>query len=106
MTTYIRGVYRDGVVHLRKPLKLANDTEVNVSVAPVDMQAEAHSERERIYAIFLSAGLVEPRSQDQPAQPPLTPERESELAEKLAQAGSLSELIIQEREEQDDRLLL
>jgi hypothetical protein len=67
---------------------------------------KSQSECERIHAIFLAAGLVEPRSPDILTQPSLLPEREAELAEKLAKAGSLSELITQEREEQDDRLLL
>jgi hypothetical protein len=47
----------------------------------------SRSEHERIHAIFLSAGLVEPRSQDLPAQPPLLPEQEAELAGKLAKEG-------------------
>jgi len=105
MTMY-RGVYRDGAVHLREPLELPENTEVDVSVSPVEIQGQLQSERERIHAIFVAEGLVKPRSLSQPTQPPLSPKREVEIAKKLAKAGSLSDLINKERDEQDDRLLL
>jgi hypothetical protein len=105
MTTLVRGTYRDGVLHLHEPLELPDNTEVDISVNPIEKQDKVQSERERIYAILIEEGLMKPRSQLPSSQPPLTPEEEAELAKKLAKAGSLSELIIQEREEQDDRLL-
>lgn len=104
MTTF-RGVYNKGTVYLREQVELPDNTEVDVSLRPVKRQGQTQSERDRIHALFLAEGLVKPRSQTQ-TEPPLSPEREAELAEKLAKAGSLSELIIKEREEQDDSLLL
>jgi hypothetical protein len=105
MMTVLRGVYKDGAVHLHEPLALPNNTEVDVSISPVNGHENAQNEREQIHALFLAAGLILPHSQTQ-AEPPLSPEREAQLAEKLAKAGSLSDLIIKEREEQDDDLLL
>jgi hypothetical protein len=97
MTT-LRGIYRDGTVHLQEPLELPNETEVDVSIIPVEVNTLAQSERERIYTLFVAAGVVRPHTQ--PAkQPPLSHARKAELAAKLAKSGSLSELIIQERAE-------
>jgi hypothetical protein len=97
MTT-LRGVYRDGVVHLSEPLELPDNTEVDVSVSPIAAPEQIQSERERIHALFLAEGLVKPRL-PVPTKPPLSPEREAELATKLAKAGPLSDLILKEREE-------
>jgi hypothetical protein len=96
--TVLRGVYRDGAVHLREPLELPDNTEVAISVSAVEKQVDAQSERDRVHEFFVAEGLVRPHSQTQ-AQPPLSPEQEAELAEKLAQGGSLSKLIIKERDE-------
>jgi hypothetical protein len=97
MMATLRGIYRAGVVHLREPLALPDNTEVDVSVSPVETQEHKQSERDRIHALFVAKGLVRPHAHPQ-AQPPLSPEREAEIAEKLAKAGSLSELIIKERD--------
>ena len=94
--TLLRGVYRNGSVHLREPLELPDNTEVDVAVRPVSTQPQ--SEHERIRACLLEAGIVSPRLQTN-VQPPLSPEREAELAAKLAKAGNLSDLVIQERDE-------
>jgi hypothetical protein len=96
MTT-LRGIYRDGTVHLQEPLELPNETEVDVSVIPVEAVTSEQSERERIHALFVAAGVVRPHVQ--PAKkPPLSHARRAELAAKLASIGSIHDIIREERD--------
>jgi hypothetical protein len=60
---------------------------------------DSQATRKRIEQIFIQSGLLS-ASQQEDSPPPLSEDEREHLAQKLAQAGPLSELILAEREEQ------
>ena len=100
MTTLVRAVYRDGVLHPIEPLELPDNTPVVVSVSVAGEVDTDETERERreIHEILVSSGLVRPGPVPGPITSTLSPEREAELAQKLAKARPLSAIIREERD--------
>lgn len=59
---------------------------------------EPNPTRKRIEQVLVGSGLLSPSPKEQPS-PPLTDAERGKLAQKLSQAGPLSEWILSEREE-------
>jgi hypothetical protein len=104
MTLLIQGVYRDGVFHPNEPVKLPDNTPVSMAVdavntAPVvDEESDAARERRRIHEMLVAAGVVRPGPVPGPFKSELSPERQAELARKLAEAGPIYDIIREERD--------
>ena len=71
---------------------------VSVSVAGEVDTDETERERREIHEILVSSGLVRPGPVPGPITSTLSPEREAELAQKLAKARPLSAIIREERD--------
>jgi hypothetical protein len=104
MTLLIRGVYRDGVFHPVEPVALENNTFVTMTVdakspaVPAEQESEAARERREIHEVLVKAGVVHPGPVPGPVQSPLSPEREAEIAHKLAEIGPVYDIIREERD--------
>jgi hypothetical protein len=104
MTLLIKGVYRDGAFYPNEPVALADNTEVSMAVDAIATATETNEEsdgdRERteIHEILVAAGVVRPGPVPGPTKSPLSPEREAEIARKLAEIGSIYEIIREERD--------
>jgi hypothetical protein len=104
MTLLIQGVYRDGVFHPNEPVELLDNTPVSMAVnainpAPVTGgESDADRERRRIHEILVAAGVVRPGPVPGPIKSTLSPEREAEIAQELAKAGPIYEIIREERD--------
>jgi hypothetical protein len=104
MTLLIQGVYRDGAFHPNEPVELPDNTPVSMAVnavntAPVaNEESEAERERRRIHEMLVAAGVVRPGPVPGPIKSTLSPEREAEIAQELAKAGPIYDIIREERD--------
>jgi hypothetical protein len=97
----------DGTVRLLEPVDIPKAQRALVTLLPHDpvpehtpeTPAEPQSERERIHAILVAGGVVQPRTQAESTAQPLSHERREELARLFAVGKPLSQIIIEEREE-------
>ena len=103
MTKPIRGIYRDGVIQLHEPLDFPDNTPLILAVyadpfANNDELDEATRERAKIHEILVMAGIVRPSPVPRRSKSPLSPEREAEIAEKLAKVEPIYDIIREERD--------
>lgn len=95
MNETVTAVYEKGVLRPLTPLALPERTHVQIKI--VVQPPTAQAERQQVRQALLDAGVIRPH-------PPAMPVKEvseaqlAEAANALAAAGSLSELIIAERE--------
>lgn len=104
MLDLITAIYENGVLRPIMPLALPEHSRVQIQIQAspaVDSPAE---HRRRVHDVLVAAGLSLPRPPDLPDVKPLSAERREELAHILAASGPLSQVIMDEREEADDRL--
>lgn len=95
MNELITAVYEQGVLRPLIPLALPEHTHVQIQIIEPPQPVEA--ERQRVRQALLAAGIIRPRPVVEPVQPISETDLEA-AAEALGQAGSLSELILAERE--------
>jgi predicted DNA-binding antitoxin AbrB/MazE fold protein len=94
MSETVTAIYERGVLRLLTPLHLPEHTRIEIQI--VSRSSAAEDERQRVRQALLDAGVIRPRPPAEPVQP--VPEtRLAAAAKALAAAGSLSELIIAER---------
>ena len=104
MTILINGVYRDGVFHPTEPVELEDNTPVTMAVNAkhnaevTQVESDADRERREIHEILVAAGVVRPGPVPGPIKSPLSPEREAEIAQKLAEIGPIYDIIREERD--------
>ena len=103
MTLLIHGVYRDGVFHPNEPVALPNNTPVAMTVEidttdEVSEVDEAERKRREFHELLVAAGLVRPGHVPGLFKSSLSPERQAELARKLAEAGPIYDIIREERD--------
>jgi hypothetical protein len=104
MTLLINGVYRDGVFHPDEPVELENNTPVTMAVnaknpaLAVGEESDGARERREVHEILVAAGIVRPGPVPGPVKSPLSPEREAEIARKLAEIGPVYDIIREERD--------
>jgi len=97
-------IYENGILHLLTPVDLPQQTRVRVeiqseeSAKPEDKIATAE-EIERALAPLVAAGIVSPPPGSPTQSRRISDARRQELAQIYAQGESLSEIIIQERED-------
>jgi hypothetical protein len=97
----IDGVYRDGVFHPNEPVDLPNNTPVSMAVNPAPTEGEESDgdrERREVHEILVARGVVRPGPVPGPVKSRLSPEREAELARKLAEIGPIYDIIREERD--------
>jgi len=102
MSQTISAIYADGVLRPLTPLELPEQTEVELEVRPALKPATSVlAERIRIHQILVEAGLVVNHQtwQALPEDPISEPEQE-ELDMAFGNGKPLSEIIIEEREEE------
>jgi predicted DNA-binding antitoxin AbrB/MazE fold protein len=105
MLDLITAIYENGVLRPIMPLALPEHSRVQIQIqAPpaVDSPAE---HRRRVHEVLVAAGLNLPRPPVPPDVKPLSAERREELAQRFATDQPMADLIREEREEADDRLL-
>jgi predicted DNA-binding antitoxin AbrB/MazE fold protein len=105
MLDLITAIYENGVLRPITPLALPEHSRVQIQIQASPVVESPAEHRRRVHEVLVAAGLSLPRPPDLPEAKPLSAERREELAYILAASGSLSEVIIAEREEADDRLL-
>ena len=104
MTLLIDGIYRDGVFHPTEPVALEDNTRVKMAVEtqtpapPVGEERDADRERREVHEILVAAGVVRPGPVPGPTKSPIFPEREAEIARKLAEFGPIYDIIREERD--------
>lgn len=113
MPLLIEGIYRDGAFHPTEPVELEENTRVKLAVeaqapAPtveptvvepaVEEESDADRERREVHEILVAAGVVRPGPVPGPTKSPLSPEREAEIARKLAEVGPIYDIIREERD--------
>ena len=96
MDHVITAIYENGVLRPLDPLDLPERTEVQVSIKPLAVSADADAHRRRVREVLVAAGLVLPQT-EAPDQP-LTEQERDELARRIPPGRQLSEIIIEERE--------
>jgi predicted DNA-binding antitoxin AbrB/MazE fold protein len=97
MDHVITAIYENGVLRPLDPLDLPERTEVQVSIKPLAVSADADAHRRRVREVLVAAGLVLPQPEAPPGQP-LTEQERDELARRIPPGRPLSEIIIEERE--------
>lgn len=104
MTLLIKGIYRDGAFYPNEPVALADNTEVAMTVDPVKPvtgsgeESDADRKRREIHEILAAAGVIRPGPVPGPTKSPISPEREAEIARKLAEIGDIYGIIREERD--------
>ncbi|MDQ2996859.1 MAG: antitoxin family protein [Chloroflexota bacterium] len=94
MSEIIHAVYEQGVLRPLTPLHLPEHTHVQISIDPI---SNAEVERQRVRQALIAGGVIQPHLPATPIQP-VSEEALATAAQALANAGSLSELIIAERD--------
>lgn len=97
----------DGTVRLLEPVDIPRAQRALVTLLPQDpvpeytpeSPAEPQSERERIHAILVAGGLVQPETTPYSGPQPLSEEERAALAARIPHGTPLSRIIIEEREE-------
>jgi hypothetical protein len=93
----------DGTVRLLEPVDIPRAQRALVTLLPHDpvpeTPAEPQSERERIHAILVAGGLVQPETTPYSGPQPLSEEERATLAARIPPGTPLSRIIIEEREE-------
>ncbi len=104
MLDMITAIYENGVLRPTTPLALPEHSRVQIQIQalPADSPAE---HRRRVHEVLVAAGLSLPRPTVPPDVKPLSAERREELARRFATDQPMADLIREEREEADDRLL-
>ncbi len=95
MKETVAAVYEQGMLRLLTPLSLPERTRVQIKI--VAELPSTDEERQRVRQALLEAGVIRPHSQIESVQPVDEAELAA-VAKRLASAGSLSQLIIAERE--------
>lgn len=94
MSETVTAVYEKGVLRPLTPLSLPESARVEIQIMS---QAPGSQEpRQQVRQALTEAGLVRPRPVSQPVEP-VSEAQLAAAAEALAQAGPLSDLIIDER---------
>ncbi|MEO7913619.1 MAG: antitoxin family protein [Roseiflexaceae bacterium] len=94
MSEIIHAVYEQGVLRPLTPLHLPEHTHVQISIDPI---SNAEEERQRVRQALIAGGIIRPQLPATPIQP-VSEEALAAAAQSLANAGSLSELIVAERD--------
>lgn len=93
MAETITAIYEKGVLRPLTPMTLPERTRVQLQIV---VQLPIDEERQQVGQALLNAGLIRPQPESESVEP--VPDAElTEAAERLAAAGSLSELILAER---------
>ncbi len=95
MSETIAAIYEQGMLRPLTPLLLPERTRVQIQI--VAQSPAVQDERQRVRQVLLDAGIIQPRPVTEFVQP-VSEARLAEAADALAAAGSLSELVIAERE--------
>lgn len=95
MSETIAAIYEQGMLRPLTPLLLPERTRVQIQI--IAQSPAVQDERQRVRQALLDAGIIQPRPVAESVQP-VSEARLAEAAESLAAAGSLSELVIAERE--------
>lgn len=98
MTTTITAIYEQGVLRLLEPLPMPEHTRVMVQVQAISPLDATEAQRQRVRAALMMAGLSLPVEANDNAPTPLSETERAALAETVGAGGSVSELIIEERE--------
>jgi predicted DNA-binding antitoxin AbrB/MazE fold protein len=94
MTETITVIYEKGVLRPLEPLSLPERSRVEIQIVS---RPPAVQEKARVHQALLEAGVIRPRTLAEPIEP-ISETLLAEAASALAQAGSLSELIIEQRD--------
>lgn len=98
MSQTITAIYEQGVLRPLQPLPLAEHSQVKIQILEMTSPpTEVDETRRRVEEALLAAGLIQALAPP-PDLPHIPAERRWELAQKYAAGGSLSELVIAERE--------
>ena len=95
MNEIIEAIYEHGILRLSKPLSLPDKTHVQVNI--LVRQSTIQEEKQKVRQSLINAGIIckdpSPENIEQVSE-----ERLAMAAKVIASAGSLSELIIAERD--------
>lgn len=94
----ITAIYENGILRPLTPLSLPEHARVQIQVQAESSQDKAAEHRRRVHEVLVAAGLSLPTPPAMPNAQLLSDERREELARILGDSGSLSDLIIKERE--------
>ncbi len=97
MSKTITVIYEQGVLRPLLPLSLPEHVPVQIQIVTPPTALPADKERWRVRQALIDAGIIQPSPPTQTV-PPVSEAQLLEAADALAVAGSLSDLIIDERE--------
>lgn len=99
MGNNIAVVYEKGLLRPLQPLNLPEQTQLEIVIVN-DVVSAKPTEMKKAYQLLVQAGLIQPwPSPEEPSPVPLDETALLQAADTYGQAGSLSELIIAERNE-------
>ena len=104
MLDLITAIYENGVLRPITPLALPEHSRVQLHIQAPPAEDSPAEHRRRVHEVLVAAGLSLPRPPIPPDVKPLSAERRAELAHILAASGPLSQVIMEEREEAENRL--
>jgi predicted DNA-binding antitoxin AbrB/MazE fold protein len=94
MSESIAAVYRKGVLRPLKPLNLQENSQVEIQIV---VKPPQKSEAQEARQALIRAGVVRPRAADK-APHPVTEAEALAAAQAIGAAGSLSDMILADRE--------
>jgi predicted DNA-binding antitoxin AbrB/MazE fold protein len=98
--TTIEAIYENGVLRPLQPLHLAEHSRVEVSIQVVTEADSLEHQQRRVRALLVAAGLMLPENTTpKPSAGLFSEEERRQFAEQLPPARPLSEMILEERDE-------
>lgn len=96
MERSIAVVYEKGMLRPLSPLNLPEHTRLEIQI--VEAEDESKHDAEKAYQILIQAGLVQPSVLRDRQPAPISAKERREVADAYGLAGSLSDVIITERD--------